>query len=132
MSDVTKLTDVLAGKDNKPMSRVVYAYKIPKDIANPFYEVELRELNAAEQITLSKMMPDDATNEEQMDGMVRMSLFTLDGKPVDITRAEFELMWNKVHPRVLRMIRKEVNKILVPSPKEEEDFLSSRTVRVIG
>jgi len=123
--------DALRG-DLKPRPRLVFSYTIPKEINNPFRIVGLVELTTSEQILMSRLMPGDATPEEQMQQLVKMCVYEIDGVRPNKAQAEFELMWDQVHPKVRGLLKRVVSQLHVPEAKEDDDFFNSRTVRTEG
>ncbi len=125
------IMDVLQGNIKGP-PRLVYTYQVPKGIENPFRSVGVIELLASEHMLMSRMMSPDSSPEEQMQSLVKACIYEIDGHKAHKATAEFEIMWEKVHPKVRSMLKKVVTQLHVPEPKEEEDFFSSRSVRTEG
>jgi len=109
--------------------RLVFTYSIPESIPNPFKSVGLVELKASEQILMSRMIAADASPEEQMSALVKACIYEIDGVKANKASAEFEIMWENVHPKVRGLLRKTVAQLHVPEAKEDEDFFLSRCVR---
>lgn len=130
MADNSLSSVAAAGGKLSGGTRVIHVYSVPVGVENPFREIELKELTAQENILASKLYPDGATQEEQMQILCKCSIATIDGAPVNIASAEFELMWEKVHPKIRNMLKTAVTAILVPTPKESEEFFQSHKVRV--
>jgi hypothetical protein len=125
------IMDALRG-DIRGAPRLVYTYTIPESIPNPFKTIGLVELKASEQILMSRMLSSDASPEEQMSALVKACIYEIDGARAKKEMAEFEIMWEQVHPKVRSLLRRVVSQLHVPEQKEDEDFFKSRTVRTEG
>lgn len=114
----------------KKGGRVYYEYTVPAHIDNPYRTFVLMETTASEQILMSKMLPRNATAEEIAQGMVRVAIFALDGRPVNQTSIEFEDAWEKTHPKVRSFMKDEITRLQITTKEEDDAFLKSRVCTV--
>lgn len=118
--------------EGSPAAKVVhkYIFRIPDSARDPARDpayIELQELSSAAFLTAAKLAKGvrDQINTEA----AKLSLYSVDGRPVDHGSAEADAYWAKWSAKVRTLVHIGFAKIHSTTDEEDKDFLDSMEIR---
>ena len=110
--------------------RPVHTFTIPESLRSTGgpTTVTLVELMATQELDASSLGRYNLLKSQYE--AVNLSIYALDGKPVDRTGIELDQFWENTNPRVRSLLLQAYNKISSPSDEEHTSFFDSEKVEV--